>query len=91
VTTQAGSLGFAMGLAQNNYSGAGSGYALRENANFGNNGTEDDLDLGTAGSKTASFTSGGNQDNILGFAAFLEAASVGVVTPPTRWLAAVGW
>lgn len=77
ITTQNADLLFAMDTVTGSVSSAGTGYVLRETFD-GTNGTEDDLDGGTAGSKTASFNTAGG-DNMLGFVAFKDTSAV--VTP----------
>lgn len=74
VTTVNADLLFAMCVAEVSVTSAGTGYILRESASFASNGTEDDTDGGTAGSKTASFNVSSG-DNMLGFVAFKEGAA----------------
>lgn len=71
-TTAAGTLLFAMGVPGSSVSSAGAGYVLRQSANFASNGTEDDLDGGAAGSKTAGFTMADVTETLMGFVAFKE-------------------
>jgi hypothetical protein len=88
VTTVGASLLFAMDIASGSVSSAGTGYVQRQL--FSGNMTEDDLDGGSPGSKTASFnTSGGDQ--MLGFVAFRDQVGGGPTIQlrptmnPLRW------
>jgi hypothetical protein len=71
-TTVNADLLFACLLVSTTTNSAGAGYVLRESATFNDNGTEDDTDGGTAGSKTASFNVSGSATSTTGFVAFKE-------------------
>jgi len=93
VTTADSDLLFAGCVAEVSVSAAGAGFVIRELAAFNGNGTEDDLDGGSAGSKTAGFTLSGTNDVILGLVAFRDQAPAGggptiqlrPTVSPLRW------
>lgn len=74
VTTADADLLFAMDVNTTGGGTAGGGYIRREVYGSELQATEDDTDGGTAGSKTASFSTP-NDDNMLGFVAFKETAA----------------